>query len=576
MAERIKNIGFRDEIVGGHRPSGFSPLPSGGFPLQSFLQGFEAIVRNEKAEKIRTEREKEKALKSYLDTISVDYKTQIDVIESESPRNPRAIVKKGTAYRDAIVNKTPPTLQPLIGARIDNYLNLKRAKANKAATLEIQAQNEATEARLASRDFAILNEASAGIYSQDVDLRNASEVEVQSLERELAARLFAQGIDDFGVPFDLHKKEDITARLQNSRDISQSSAIKAWFREQEDPDKAYLQLKRGGFKIDLTTFKRNRKDGSVEESFKQVNVVDAISEEARKKLFEDIASEIKSINTIADKAEKQEIIDNKKAQRLTGFDNWRRLEEPEPGQPLLTSEIIRQQLEANLITKDDAVAQLKAINEPDVVVDDPDYVDAVERQTDFGVEFIAEINEGFRAGLLTATTAASLRSDNRAMLDEDATSVEKAINAAAADTLKDLNTGLKVNTLFTILDKDQGPRQVRARQEARRRINEIKNEAEINTMEDVELFREKLNRLNTELIRTHRFKRRAGDVPIPAAVPAVTEEQTTVEKLKQGYERLNKQRADGAITDEEFNRQAREIMTLVEIDKNKNPKSGER
>jgi len=573
MVERIRNLGFRDEIVGGRRSSGFSPSSSGGSGIQSFLAGFEAVFRNEKAEKIRAERAKEKALKSYLDTISVDYKTQIDVIGSESPRNPKAIVKKGTAYRDAIVDKTPPTLQPLIRARINNYLNLKRAKANKAATLEIQAQNEATEARLASRDFAILSEASAGIYSGDMDLRNASEVEVQSLERELATRLFSQGIDDFGVPFDLHKKEDITARLQNFRDISQSTAIKAWFREQEDPDKAYLQLKRGGFKIDLTTFKRNRKDGSVEESFKQVNVVDAISEEGRKKLFEDIASEIKSINTIADKEEKQEIEDTKKAQRLTGFDNWRRIEEPEPGQPPLTAETIQQQLEANIITKDDAVAQLKAINDPDAVEDDPEYYDTVDQQIDLGVDFLNEINEGFKENLLTAKSAALLRTENRAMLDKDRTSIEKAIDDAARDTLKDLNTGLKVNTLFSFPDREEGPRQVRARQEMRRRINEIKNESEINTIEDVELFREKLNKLNTELIRTHRYKRKAGDAPIPSVVIAVTPEQVTMEALKSGIKDLLKKFGVGDLTEAKFNTEKKEIMQLMEIEKAKEKQS---
>lgn len=574
MVERIKDIGFRGEVVGGRRSSGFNPGVKRA-PLQSVFAGFEAIARNEKAEQLRVERAKEKALKAYVDTISVDYKTQIDVIESESPRNPQAIVKKGTAYRDGVINNAPPTLQPLISARIDNYLNLKRAKANKAATTEIQAQNEATEDRLASRDFSILNEASAGIYSEDVDLRNASEVEVQSLERELASRLFAQDRDDFGVLFDLHKKDDITARLQNFRDVSQSAAIKSWFLEQPDPDKAYLQLKRGGFKIDMTVYKRDRKDGSLEESFRPVNVMDAISEDARKKLFEDVASEIKSLNDIGNKEEKQEIKDTKESQRLTGFDNWRRIEEPEPGQPPLTADTIREQLKSDIISKADAVAQLKAINDPDPLEDDADYYNTVDAQIDLGVDFLDEINEGFIGGLLTAKSAASLRNDNRANLDEERTSIEQSIDAAAKDTIKDLNTGLKVNTLFTILDKDQGPRQVKARQELRRRINEIKAEAPIDTIEDVELFREKLNRLNTELIKTHRFKQRVGRTPVPTSVPALTDEQVTRDRLKLGYENLNKQRQDGNITNEEFNKQAREIMDLLIAEKNKNPESGE-
>ncbi len=566
MVERIKNLGFRGEVIGGRRSSGFSPPASGKHPLQTIFSGFEAIATNEKAEAIRAERKKEKALKSYLDTISVDYKTQIDVIGSESPRNPQAIVKKGTAYRDGIVNKAPPILQPLIRARIDNYLNLKRAKANTAATLEIQAQNEANEARLASRDFAILSEASAGIYSEDMDLRNASEVEVQSLERELATRLFSQGIDDFGAPFDLHKKEDITARIQNFRDISQSAAIKAWFREQGDPDKAYLQLKRGGFQVEITSFKRNRKDGSVEESFKSVNVIDAISEDGRKKLFEDIASEIESINSIADKEDKQKVEDTKKNQRLTGFDNWRKIDEPNPNEAPLTLDTLRQQLAANLIGKADAAAQQKAITDPDALVDDPDYVDVVERQTDLGIEFLDEIDEGFTGGSLTAKTAASLRTDNRNMLNKERTSIEKAIDDAASDTLKDLNTGLKVNTLFTILDKDQGPRQVRARQEARRRINEIKSEAEIKTIEDVELFREKLNRLNTEMIRTHRYKRKPGDAQIPSVIIVGNQDQVTMDVLKEGVKKLLAEFAAGNISQSGFETQKKEIMQLIELD----------
>ena len=50
--------------------------------------------------------------------------------------------------------------------------------------------------------------------------------------------------------------------------------------------------------------------------------------------------------------------------------------------------------------------------------------------------------------------------------------------------------------------------------------------------------------------------------------------QAKKEKLKEGYERLNKMRADGDITVEEFNRQAREIMLEVQREKNKNPESG--
>lgn len=575
MVERIKNLGFRDEVIGNRRSSGFSPQPERASPVQGFLRGFEAIERNKKAQILKAEREKEKALKSFLDTISVDYKTQMDLIASESPRNPRAIVEKGSAYRDGVVNQSPASLQPLISARIDNYLNLKRAKANKEATLEIQAQGDATEERLASRDFSILNEASAGIYSEIFDLRNASENEVQSLERELATRLFSKGVDDFGVEFNLHKKEDITARLQNFRDISQTSALKSWFREQRDPDTAYLQLKRGGFKVDMTVFKRKGKDG-LEETFKQVNVMDALSEKARDKLFEDIASEIKSINTIADKEETQKIIDDKKSQLMTGFDNWRRLEEPEPGQPPLTATTIREQLESNIITKDDAVAQLKAINEPDPVEDDPIYYDVVDQQIDLGVDFLAEINEGVTAGLLKPKTAALFRTENRAVLDETRTSIDKAIDSASKDLLKDLNTGLKVNSIFTILDKDEGIRMVNARQEARRRINEIKSESQINTIEDVELYREKLNRLNAELIQTHRFQRNRIATPVPSSVPVATREQITKEKLKEGYLRLQKMKANGDISEEEFNRQAKEIMIEVQQEKNKNPESGKR
>ena len=227
-----------------------------------------------------------------------------------------------------------------------------------------------------------------------------------------------------------------------------------------------------------------------------------------------------------------------------------------------------------MIEKDDAIAQQKAITER--MEDDPDYYNTVDQQIDLGVDFLAEINEGFAAGLLSKKSAALLRTENRAMLDETRTAVEKAVDDAASDTLKDLNTGLKVNTLFTILDRDQGPRQVKARQEARRRINEIKSESEINTIEDVELFREKLNRLNAEMIRTHRFKEKRGPTPLPSVVPVLTREQVTKEKLKEGYERLNKMRADGDITVEEYNRQAREIMVEVQREQNKNPESGER
>jgi len=569
MVERIKNLGFQDQVVGGNRSSGFNPRVSGGSRINTFTAGFAAIKRNEKAEKLRAEREKEKALKIYLDTIEVEYRTQIDIIALESPRNPQAIVDKGTSARDGIIKSAPPSLQPLLTAKIDNYINLKRANANKAATTEIQTQNEAIEKRLTSKNFSLLNDAAAGIYSDDFDLRNASENSVRALERDLVNRLFAKDVDNFGVPFDLHTKKDITARLQNFNDIVQTAGIKSWFREQDSPDQAYLQLKRGGFKIDMATFKRKDKEGLVEESFRQVDVVDTLSETGRKKLFEDIASEIQSINAIDKKDDDQEKEELQKNQRLIGFDNWRRLEESDDNQPPLTSEEIRQQLASDLITKDDAVAQLKAINDPDPAETDSVMFNAIDREIDKGNNVLKEINQAFSIGALTFKDAATLRTENRSNLDEEKSAIQTSIDSAVKDTMRDLNVGLKVNTLFIITDKNQGPRQVRARQETRRRIAEIKNEfGEIKTEEEVELFREALNKLNNEMIQTHRFRVRDIGAP-PPVVPVMTQEQVTKAKLKEGYENLNKLRADGDITTEEFNQQAREIMKQIQLENNK-------
>jgi len=572
MAERIKNLGFQDQVVGGRRSSGFNPRIKGGSRIDTFIAGFEAVARNEKAEKRRAEREKEKALRIYLDTIEVDYQTQIDTIALESPRNPKAIVEKGTSYRDGIIGSAPPGLQNLLTAKIDNYINLKRAKANKAATTEIQAQNAETEKRLAFKNFALLNDAAEGIYSNDIDQRNASEISLKSLERELVSRLFAVDIDDFGVSFDLHTKEDITARLQNFTDITQSAAIKSWFRDQDSPDSAYLQLKRGGFKIDMATFERKDKQGIIEETFKQVDVVDVLSENGRKKLFEDIASEIQSINTIDKKDDDQEKEELQKNQRLVGFDNWRRIEEPEPGRAPLTSQEIKQQLASDLITKDDAVAQLKAINDPDAVETNPEIFNAIDREIDQGMNVLENINKAFALGALTPQDAAMFRAENRANLDEEKSTIDKSIDSLVKDAMRDLNVGLKVNTLFIITDKNQGPRQVRARQETRRLIAEAKKEVELNTAEDVELFTENVNKIITRMIQTHRFKVR--DIgPPPPVVPVMTQEQVTKEKLKEGYATLNKLRANGDITTEEFNQQAREIMKQMQLEKTNNSES---
>jgi len=573
MAERIKNLGFQDQVVGGKRSSGFNPRVTGGSGIDKFIAGFNVIARNEKAEKLRVEREKEKALRTYLNTIEVDYQTQIDTISLENPRNPKAIVERGTSYRDGIIKSAPPALQPLLTAKIDNYINLKRANANKAATTEIQAQSEANEQRLTSKNFSLMNEAAGGLYSDDIDLKNASENSLKALQGELVNRLFAQDTDDFGVPFNLHSKKDITERLQNFTDITQTSAIKSWFREQDSPDSAYLQLKRGGFKVDMATYERKDKQGIVEETFKQVDVVDALSENGRKKLFEDIASEIQSINTIDKKDDDQEKEERLKNQRLIGFDNWSRIEEPDPNQPPLTSEDIRKQLASDLITKDDAVAQLKAINDPVPLVTNPDIYNAIDREIDRGDNSLESINKAYSLDALTPKDAAALREDNRRNLDQEKSVLNTSVDNAVKDTMRDLNVGLKVNTLFIITDKNQGPRQVRARQETRRRIAEIKKEfGEIKTEEDVELFRERLNKLNTEMIQTHRFKVR--DIgPVPSVVPVVTQEQVTKGKLKEGYEKLNKLRADGEITTEEFNRQAREIMNQIQLEKNNNPES---
>lgn len=570
MAERISKLGFRNDIVGGVRSSGPGPS-SVTEPLDNLLAGVNAIARNEQAEKRLQIRNKEKALKTYLDTINVDYKTKIDVYSKETPRNPDAIVKKGQSYRDGIVNSAPTELQGLIGARIDNYINVKRAAANKMAVKETQDQALANEERLSVKNFAILKEASGGLYSADDDLRESSINEIEALESELVVRLFSQGVDNFGAVFNAHSKEDITERLQNFRDVSQSSAIKEWFREQESPEKAFLQLKRGGFKVTVSNFKRNKDGSKVDETFKEVDVVDALSQPAQKKLFEDIGSEIKTINEIADKQEKIEEEEDKKNQRITGFDNWRKIEDPNLNEEALTPDMIRQQLESNLITKDDAVAQLKSITDISREDDDPDVYDTIDRMIDRNddpEEVLKIINEVYTEGLLSEESAAMFRGENRANITRERTSIQKSIDEISKETIKDLNTGLKVNTIFTILDKDQGLRQVRARQEARRRIQQILNEAPIETEEELDIFREKLNNLNNELIRTHRFKER-GTPALPSVVPAATREQVTKEKLKEGWVELNRQKDNGDISQEEFNKQARNLMDELQREKAK-------
>lgn len=568
MVERIKKLGVGDEVIGGRISSGFTPQEPTQ-PLQRVFAGFEAVEKNNRFHAIRAEKAKEKALKGYLATIDVDFKTNLDVYAAESPRNAQAIRKKGNAYLEGMVSSAPLELQSLLRAKGNNYLNVKIANANAAATVEIQAQNDATEKRLASRDFLILNEASAGIYSENVDVRNASEVEMQSLQRELATRLFAKDVDDFGVPFDLLSKDVITGRLQNFRDVSQSAAIKSWFREQPDPDKAYLQLKRGGFKVDLATYKKNPKDGTVEESIIQVNVMDALSGEARDKMFQEIASEIKSINDISIKDEAQETESNKTAQSLNAFDNWDNLTNRQPGEPPLTTEMIRQQVAANLLAKDDGIALIKALNKPDAIGDNPFLVDRIERLIDLGEDASMEINGGFTDDNLTAETAADLRTSNRTRQDKAISSIVSAVDATRREAISDLNAGLKVNTELIIRDKRAGPRQVEARQDFRRRFDELTNEAPVETAEEFEIFREKSNKLVTEMIKTHRFKRNLGGVVIPSVVVAVDPSQVTMEKLTEATKTLMQQKSDGNITDEDYNKKLRDIMQLIQIENDK-------
>ena len=143
-----------------------------------------------------------------------------------------------------------------------------------------------------------------------------------------------------------------------------------------------------------------------------------------------------------------------------------------------------------------------------------------------------------------------------------------------SDAKANINTGLTSNSIFDIIDDQEGARKVKGRQELRRRIEAARRQATLETEDDIQKFRDKVDAITNDVIERNKFDQDlpASKVSVPKTVPVISPKDITKQKLKEGYMELIRQRKAGDIDIEEFEKQISDINNNNELLKKKETK----
>lgn len=552
MVKRTSKI-TQPKIVGTNVPSSQdgSSLSQAVGEIGKFIQA----IHEDKIVRDRTGAE------NYENTLKLSVENNIDRIASETPNNPGAIKTKSEGFISGLLEQVPEELRDLTKERARKLLNVAIAKANKNSIGISQNEAAAKETIQQSTELALNKSSSEGLYSTNPDLKNASEQQVEVLRNDLLTRLSKHIIGVDGEPVPLFPPAEAAKYITNFNDVSQSAAIEGWFDSQPTQGTALLTLMEGDGPEAAVFQGEEQEDGTISgTSFRVIPAIDLLSDGARESLIKKLSNKMKFRNTLEDKAEAEDAAAKVLVQEDTAGDNWLKIRALPAGATPVTAESLNAQRESGLLAEKDFEAQLKVITEEDPLENNSDIYDEIDKKIDLGEDALELINDAQVKDMLTDETAAAFREENRQNLDKTRSSLDKRVTDAVSNAKKDVNTLLTTNTLLSIIDFDEGPRKVRARQELRRRIDSLRTEIPVSNEEELALFKQKITDISNDVGRTFQFNRNAINKPIPNSVNAVSPEQITKDKLKDAFFDLTKKLKNKAITQQEFDTQARQLM----------------
>ena len=370
MAERQRQLKFGGGQVGsGNAAAIGGSVPSGSKrgPAAALLDGLIASDKEQRAlekqrlkeQRAEVEARQKAALKAFTDSMQINIEDNISRIANETPNNPAAIKKKGEGLISGIMDTLPQIARPVFNAKATKSLNQKIAVANQNAIKGVQIGAEIQAATLQSQLIGKLRDVSKNRFSENDDLRIASEEELLSVQSEMLAPFMETAEDFEGKEFDLFTDKEIDRQVDNIDVLSLESGIEGWFDSQESMAVAFQTIVDGDFKIP---------NARGDDKFVAVNALDTLPDNGRAMLAR-LNTKMTARNRVNDEEDRFDDESRGNEQALTLFDDYLSIEDPTKV-PITPGEIEEQVL-AGELDPEKAIPLLKAATGPEVVKDDP-------------------------------------------------------------------------------------------------------------------------------------------------------------------------------------------------------------
>jgi len=368
MAERQSKINFGGQVSGGGTSGIGGTVSSGRGPASGLLDGLIANDREQRAleaqriKEQRTEikaRQKE-ALKAFTTATQINVEDNINRIANETPNNPQAIKTKGEGLIAGFIDALPALARPVFQAKARKSLNQKIAVANGKAIEITRTKADIEAGELQAQLIGKLRDVAKNRFSEEDDLRIASEEELEAVQAEMLAPFFEMGEDFEGNEFPLFDEKAIDAQVDNIEAISLESGVEGWFDNQPNMAKALMTIVDGSFRVPI-----QKGDQIVSR-----NVMDVLPDEG-KGLLALLNTKMTARNRVNTQNEAAEEKARVREQDLNLFDAYETIENPNSEKVRITPGEIEEMVLAGDLEPNKAIQLLKAVTDPAAIENDP-------------------------------------------------------------------------------------------------------------------------------------------------------------------------------------------------------------
>lgn len=537
MAERQRQLNFgggqigRAAAIGGSVPSG-----SGRGPAAALLDGLIASDKEQRAlekqrikeQRAEVEARQKEALKAFTTSTQIGIEDNINRISNETPNNPAAIKKKGEALISGLMGTLPEIVRPVFNAKATKSLNQKIAVANQKAIKIVQGDAEIQAATLQAQLLGKLRGVSKNRFSENDDLRIASEEELLSVQAEMLAPFMETAEDFEGNEFDLFTAKEIDKQVDNIDVISLEAGIEGWFDTQESMAVAFQTIVDGDFRIPNATG---------EDEFVAVNALDALPDNGRAMLAR-LNTKMTARNSVDDEQDRLDDESRDLEQALNLFDAYETIENPNSEKVRITPGEVEEMVLAGELDPAKAIPLLKAATAPEVINNDPLLFSMLTSMIQNDLDIEAFVNDS--SDRLKPETLWRLRKENKA----NQARLAGVVQSEREDLIKQEEKSMVriIDTVgpFGLVDPDQNNRIAEAVTAYNRRVDAGED--------PVEVRRELVRRARNRAVGNDEF---TGALLKPRFMP-MTRDNITTETLKQGAGRLVANFKTGKISKVEF------------------------